>query len=108
MQCIITGCALVDETNRRWAWGDLFSATDVGPEHDPQILIHNASVASTQFPEFRHPNEAYWIYAPISDSSRCTLYLTTMSFFNKRGVSVFKAEDCQFNEAAKARILQRT
>lgn len=81
--------------------GDLFSATDVGPEHDPQILIHNASVAGSK-------DDAYWIYAPIPDSSRCTLYMTTMSFFNKRGVSVFKAEDCQFNEAAKARILRRT
>jgi len=103
MQCIITGFALIDEANSRWAWGDLFSATDVGPEHDPQILIHNASQVQDagEKPE-------YWIYAPVPDSSRCAGYLVTAEqFFNKRGVTVFKASDIQFNDAARARILQR-
>lgn len=99
MQCIITGCALVDEQNKRWAWGDLFTATDVGPEHDPQILIHNAVPADRNI---------YWHYKPIPDDSRCTVYIIAVEeYFDKRGVVVIKASDVQFNKAARELILGR-
>lgn len=96
-KCIITGCALVDQAQSRWAWGDLF---EEGPEGE--VVVHNASNIADS-----GEKPVYWSYDPIPNSARCTVYITINEFFEKRGVSVVKASGVQFNDAARARVLGR-
>ena len=97
MKCIITGCALVDEASGRYAWGDLY---EEGPEGE--VVVHNASNVAES-----GEKPTYWIYGPVPDSSRCTVYVLG-DFFEKRGVSVVKASGVQFNDAARARLLGKS
>ena len=94
-ECIITGCALVDQSggSERAVHGDLYRAGDT--------FIFNAVL--------NDKGEAAWRYdgADRNDSlagDRRTAYIHAGEFFERRGVIVFSKQQAMLNAAALKHI----
>lgn len=83
-ECVITGCALVKDDGRAWAWGDLHRLAD--------CFIFNAVLEDGQ---------AKWHYTPFPDDGRKAMVMQSEAqYFERRGVIVFHRSQCTPNMAA--------
>lgn len=89
MKCIITGCALVNESLQEWVAGDLFDSDEF------YVFNGNFDVAS-----FR----ASWLKGPPSYSK----VLAPWDYWERRGVFIIPKEMANLNQAALAYIGETT
>lgn len=84
-ECVITGCALVKDEGRAWAWGDLHRMDD--------CFIFNAVLEDGQ---------AKWHHTPLEEAHNAMVLRPEAPYFERRGVIVFHRSQCAPNMAAIA------
>jgi hypothetical protein len=92
LECLVTGCALIDPATDRVVWGDLHAVAGVG--------IFNACL---------NPNhESAWVeLGPMLDATPSCTLADDQQFFERRAVIVFDLARAELNTAAKQRMVPR-
>lgn len=83
-ECLITGCALVDDRGQRWTWGDLHRVGDT--------WVFNSVLRDS---------ETAWRCDVLDDKSRRRILIVKGPFFERRGVIVIAGEAAYLNDVAK-------
>lgn len=82
-ECLITGCALVKDEGRAWAWGDLHRLGD--------CFIFNAVLEDGQ---------AKWHNTPFEEGRKAMVMRPEAPYFERRGVIVIPCAECDANVPA--------
>jgi len=90
--CLITGCALVDEDERRTVWGDLHTYG--------QTYVFNAVLQGR--------GETAWQYDAMPHDGMRQLIITPGSlYFERRGVIVVPLDSARLNPAAFTYVFKK-
>ena len=88
VQCIITGCWLVDQEHQRMVRGDLFE--------DGNCYIFNGCYAGTD-PHWRS-------LSGLSPHDKVVTLSSVWPYFERRSVFVFRRDCCELNAVAREHI----